>query len=549
MERGNRESAECSRTPPRKTNRHTMTSSTDEKEIFDFLDSLPTDGASTANAETSSVSDATTKAPAAAAAKGKTGTGGADGKKTDDDIFEFLDELEGKNKKDAKTKSTAKTESDAKGSNNSSNNNNNKTEPSLESSSETLKGRTDGEQVTGKPVEPPLATDEPVNDPITSIASWWSNTGSAKVSTQLSSLWGTAQSIGEQAQKQAEDAIKKAREQSLEDNIRTAFKELGISGVRDNINEMLTEEQRAELMKLPLPDAKKTLESLNSGLNMGLSFVGGTLNEVVERINAMNNTDEVIEIILVHDMKNFIGLSNMIKYNFEDVMSQQVDGSIDVNVYSSGTSRSSSEGDKTANSTADDANAAAATADYNSEERIDFALFNGKGSDAEKLIMANIENEMKRRTQREDPANESSTTDSTPSSPTSSNLDTTSPESGESDETNKTRKTVIYISLLAWTSNKDNTVNNSKEVIIDSHSPSSFTISCVLKDEAHGITINSQSQPLPLKWAQWIEGNLEEGEKEEDIDPGEWVIGWVKNAISNVIGVASQSYIIKRMGY
>ncbi|GAV27804.1 hypothetical protein PMKS-001272 [Pichia membranifaciens] len=521
-----------------------MTSATDEKEIFDFLDSLPTDDASSANV------DAAASAAAAAKSSGSGATQpadksviGADGKKTDDDIFEFLDELEGKNKGSGKKKET-----DTKG---NGSNDNNKGESGLESSNETIRDDektgvkgAEGERKTFTSVEPPLRTDEPVNDPITSIASWWSSTGSAKVSTQLSSLWGTAQSIGEQAQKQAEDALKKAREQSLEDNIRTAVKELGISGVRDNINEMLTEEQRAELMKLPVPDAKKALESLNSGLNMGFSFVGGTLNEVVERINAMNNKDEVIEIILVHDMKNFIGLTDMVKYNFEDVMSQQVDGSIDVNIYSGGMIRSSQEGQAKLDSIAADDGVI-----HTSEERINFALFNGKGSDAEKLIMANIENEMKRRTMREDPANESSTTDSSPSSPASSNLGNADTEFSESEDAVKTRKTVIYISLLAWTSNKDNTLNNGKEIVIDSHSSSSFTISCVLKDEAHGITIHSQSQPLPLKWAQWIEGNLEEREKEDDIDPSEWVFGWVKNAISNAIGVTSQSYIIKRMGY
>lgn len=516
-----------------------MTSATDEKEIFDFLDSLPTDDASSSNAD-ATASAAINKSSGSGATQQtlKSGTD-ADGKKTNDDIFEFLDELEGKNKESGKKNNTYTKSS-------GSNDNNNKNEAKLESSNETIKDdeKSEGAGKKSTPVAPPLRTDEPVNDPITSIASWWSSTGSAKVSTQLSSLWGTAQSIGEQAQKQAEDALKKAREQSLEDNIRTAVKELGISGVRDNINEMLTEEQRAELMRLPVPDAKKALESLNSGLNMGLSFVGGTLNEVVERINAMNNKDEVIEIVLVHDMKNFIGLTDMVKYNFEDVMSQQVDGSIEVNVHGSGTIKSLQEGQAGCHSsTTDDG------VDHTSEERIDFALFNGKGSDAEKLIMANIENEMKRRTEREDPANESSTTDSNPSSPALSNLGNTDPESGESESAVKTRKTTIYISLLAWTSNKDNTLNNGKEIVIDSHSSSSFTISCVLKDEGHGITIHSQSQPLPLKWAQWIEGNLEEGEKEDDIDPSEWVIGWVKNAISNAIGVTSQSYIIKRMGY
>lgn len=482
-----------------------MTSTTDEKEIFDFLDSLPTD------------ENASTTAGTANATVGSTTIA-----KSPSDALDFLDELEGKKDK----KETTKNENDKSLKVNNE---------ELEKSNETIKNEKSNiiEKNEIKSVEPPLIesknNDEIVNDPITSIASWWSSTGSSKVSNQLSSLWGTAQSIGEQAQKQAEGAIKKAREQSLEDNIKNTFKELGISSVRENINEMLTEDQKAELMKLPVPDAKKALESLNSGLNLGISFVEGTLNDAINKINLLNNKDEIIEIIVVHDMKNFIGLTDMIRINFEDVMSQQVDGSIDVNVYESGTIKSSNELEDKLDSNSNNFN----------DDRINFSLFNGKGSDAEKLIMANIDNEIKIREKRDiDPTNESSTSDSS----LSENEDVKKIE-------NSTKKTTIYISLLAWTSNKDNSIINSKEIIIDSHSSSSFTISCILKDEEHGISISSQSQPLPLKWAQWIEGNFEKGEKEEDIDPSEWVIEWVKNTVSNVIGVTSQSYIIKRMGY
>jgi hypothetical protein len=451
-------------------------STKDEKEIFEFLDSLPTDD-TTNTGSTSSTNDEL---------KEKSG-------KSDAEILDFLDELEESNKK-----STSETKNEIENSKKIG-----KNELKKEKFEEIEQQQEQQEQQ-----EEIKSNSEPVNDPITSIASWWSNTGSNKVSTQLSSLWGTAQSISEQA----EDAIKKAREQSIESNIRNAFKEFGISGIHENLNEMLTDEQRAELAKLPLPDAKKAMESLNFGLNMGLSFVGGTLNEVIDKINALNNKDELIEIIVVHDMKNYLGLSNTIKLTFEDVMNQQVDGIIDVNVIESGTARFEINTDNNLNI-----------------ERIDFALFNGKGSDAEKLILANIENEMKQRKEK---------------------------ITNERDNEAKTKRTTIYISLLAWTSNKDNVINtlNEKEIIIDSHSTSSFTISCILKDEDHDITINTQSQPLPLKWAHWIEGKMNDDNKindedGDDVDPSEWVIEWVNNAISNVIGVTSQSYVIKRMGY
>lgn len=144
-----------------------MTSATDEKEIFDFLDSLPTDDASSSNAD-ATASAAINKSSGSGATQQtlKSGTD-ADGKKTNDDIFEFLDELEGKNKESGKKNNTYTKSS-------GSNDNNNKNEAKLESSNETIKDdeKSEGAGKKSTPVAPPLRTDEPVNDPITSIASW-----------------------------------------------------------------------------------------------------------------------------------------------------------------------------------------------------------------------------------------------------------------------------------------------------------------------------------------------------------------------------------------
>jgi len=107
--------------------------------------------------------------------------------------------------------------------------------------------------------------------------------------------------------------------------------------------------------------------------------------------------------------------------------------------------------------------------------------------------------------------------------------------------------TKIYLSLISWTSSKDDEIKEQKDIVIDSHSPSSFTLSVVLKDLKNEISILNTSQPLPMKWSKWIEGNFELNE--EDVDPSDWVIGWFYNTLGNLIGITLQSYIIKRMGY
>lgn len=443
-----------------------------EKEIFEFLDSLPTDDSNN-SASTSSTTDDNRE---------KTS------KSDDTEILEFLDELEESNKKKEmpkeepkkKVKEELKKEVE---------------EEPKEEPKEELKEEV--KEVAEKPVQ----NDEPVNDPITSIASWWSNSGSTQVSNQLSSLWGTAQSITDKAQKQAEDALKLAREQSMDTNIKNVFKEIGISGIHENLNDLLSDEQLEELSKLNIKEAEKVIKNLNTGLNNGLKFFNGTLNEVIEKINLLNSKDEIIEVYLAHDMKNYIGLSNTVKSNFENVMNQQVDGLIDIQVVESGTIK---------------ADATLQT------ERINFSLFNGKGSDAEKLIMANLENEMKQRAE---------------------------------DKDDGVKKTKLFIGLLAWTSNKDDSDvvgsgSDGNEIIIDSNANSSFTISCILKDKEHDILINAKSQPLPLKWLNWIEHGAGDAEEDmDDIDPSDWVIEWINNTVNNVIGITSQSYVIKRMGY
>lgn len=402
-------------------------SSKDEKEIFEFLDSLGDDGKDGNGKEV-----------------GNNSNNSSSGNNNNDDgeILDFLEELE--NKKETKREKT----------------------PSTAVTTESVELEKEEKSVKEEPTTREEETQtEQVIDPITSIASWWSNTGSTQVSSQLTSLWGTAQ-------KQAEEAIKIAKEQKID---------------------------------------TKQIDELNKGLNKGLSFFNGTINEVFEKINKLNQNDETIKIILIHDMENLIGINNLIKLTFEDVLSQQVDGIIDIKVIE---------------------NSKVKTIDSSiNTEKVNLSMFNGKGSDADKLILANIENEIKEQEKNNKEEKKEGA----------------EAEAEAEGELEKENETIIYLSLLAWTINKDFEIKQSKEIDINSYSPTSFTISCILKDEKHNIIINSQSQPLPLQWAKWVEGEFE-GNSEE-IDPSDWVYGWIRNIINNLIGVIAQDYVIKRMGY
>ncbi|GME71033.1 unnamed protein product [Ambrosiozyma monospora] len=309
--------------------------SAEEDDVLDFLNSLPDDKNT---------------------AQGKSHSS----EKPDDDILDFLDELEATEKKEKTSKPKETVESNTK---------------SAQSSTEHKEtSQSAPEQVTTPSENKPKATtandstNVPVNDPITQISSWWSREGSAKVSSGITSLWGTAQSLSEQAQKQAEGAIKKAREQSLEENLRNTFKEIGISGVLEGDRE-LTDEEKSQLLKLP--DTKKALESLNKGFGL----VSSQLTNVLEKIQQdMVSGDELLDITLVHDLKNYKMLPKYVKKNFESVMQSQVDGDIFVTISESGIlSKKSDE----------------AAQDKN------LGLFSGKISDGEKLIQANIDSVIK----------------------------------------------------------------------------------------------------------------------------------------------------------
>ncbi|ODV87314.1 hypothetical protein CANARDRAFT_5862 [[Candida] arabinofermentans NRRL YB-2248] len=437
-------------------------SATEEDDVFEFLNSLPEE----------KISNSTTSA--------------TEGKATDpnEDILDFLDEIEASDKKPT-TQTQKKMEEVVVASSQEED-----ATPS-ESSTNSEPAR---QQVEQKPFNPPVA------DPITSISNWWSKDGSAKVSSQISSFWGAAQSLSEQAQKQAEHAIKLAKDQKIEDNLKNAFKDIGITGVLEGERD-LTEDEKSKLMKLP--DTKHAVESLNKGFSMFSTQLSNVIEKFQQDLEA--GRDEVLEIRLVHDLRNYKNLTRYVKDNFEQVMRSQVDGDIQVNITESGTVSSDSMKSAT---------------DRN------LGLFSGKISDGEKLINANIESVIK------------------------------SESEVETENSPKIRRSQIYIGLLATSVNshsnpdKDITQEESSTITIDEYQSTSFSFTAILIDKTHDITIINRSQPFPLRWCQWLDGKIEgTGHEDEDVDPSEWVVNWVNKGLDMMFGVLAQAYIIKRMGY
>lgn len=492
--------------------------SMEEDEVFEFLNSLPESGKPDGDDKPKSEKKNTNK--------------------TDEDILDFLDELEASDKKLKKGVSggggsgvSAKKDSEFK-------------DVPLDVTANTAAAGADTTDSTadattpssGSPTGSPSVNENiPVNDPITSFSNWWSREGSAKVTSQVSSFWGTAASISKTAQERAEEAIKLAKEKSLEENLSNAFKQVGITGVLEtdeggNFKKdiILTKEQRQALMKLP--DTKVAMESINKGFGFFSDKLSNVIDQIQNDLEFVDNKDEILDIKLVHDLQNYPNIIKYIKNNFEYVMKSQVDGSIDIKITESGIS-------------------SIQNIDKNLKN---LGIFYGKLSDGEKLIKANIDSIIK-----EDEK-------------LSLNKEEVDEKEGNVEKLRRTTKIYIGVLACATQTHKDGVAiaggEESDTIIIDSYSPQSFTFTAILRDVTHDLTFINRSQPFPLKWAKWLDGSAVKDEKkqeeggdgtttsatpseDEGIDPSEWVVDWVNRGLDMTFGILSQSYIIKRMNY
>lgn len=246
---------------------------------------------------------------------------------------------------------------------------------------------------------------------------------------------------------------------------------------------------------LPKPD----INSLGARLNSLLTNVSSQITQ-----GLMSEDDELLNILLVYDAKlKYLDL--LVSAQFKRVMTQ-VEGGIAVNVTSF--NHSNLEG-------VDDSKAT------------DLSMFYGKLVDGDKLCYANLELLIKdyHRIAQELAEKQS-------------HLDQI--------ELNQLN---LFVCIQPVCVSRDGGDDAEVETIAGD-APGNFSFTVVLKDITNDITIATKTQPFPLKWAQWLNGeDLERFGDDGDVDPAQWVRDWIRKGLDLSFGVLAQEYVIKRMGY
>lgn len=415
---------------------------------------------------------------------------GAEGKGQDnEDFLEFLDELNnhetsGSSKGKLGPKATEKKPKEKVQP---------KKEKKTESKNEPKPEKTEAEPKPEKSeLDPKIEQKEgetqesEVADPITSISSWWSSEGSK----QVSSLWG---SLTSNAHQLSESTYQLASQTS---------KELS--------------HQRQKLLKEGEGEENQDqISHLSSRLNLILTTMSQQIKE-----GLIDREDELMNILLVHDLSNFENLDRLCLNRFKKVMGQ-VEGGIKVSV--------SDFNHKHVD-------------DYQSKPYYDLALFHGKMIDGEKLCYANLDSSIKNYNAMYKPNKEKE--EETKETPENQNVDVNTSD--------------IFIAIQPITTGTaDQTERESGAPSqIEANDSHSFAFTLILKDVSNSITITTKTQPFPLRWARWLAGDSADidqafGRSEDDteaVDPSEWVKEWVHDGLSLAFGVVAQEYVTKRMG-
>lgn len=310
--------------------------------------------------------------------------------------------------------------------------------------------------------------------PIEAISSWWSNSGSNKVSELWGSITSNAQTISEQTYQLASNTTNQ------------------ISQQRQKFIENSDHEQ---------------ILNISAKLN---SILLNMSNQITQGL--MSDTDELLNILLIYDLYNMNYLDRLCSDKFNEVMSQ-VEGGIRVTV--------SNFNHK----------------DEPNDDKINLNLFQGKVIDGEKLCFANLESAIRdyvKVTKSEDEQKK---------------------EAEDNDEsTQEVNLSNVFISIQPITNrstqNEAITRDEDAPIMIEANNPDSFAFTLILKDISNNITVITKTQPFPLKWAKWLNGEVsKEIEEIGEVNPSEWVSEWIKDGLSLGFGVLAQEYVVKRMGF
>jgi hypothetical protein len=133
---------------------------------------------------------------------------------------------------------------------------------------------------------------------------------------------------------------------------------------------------------------------------------------------------------------------------------------------------------------------------------------------------------------------------------------TAATDSATTSADNPTRKSNIFLAIQPTIHIEDAILSTGP----DGEKVVSFAIH--IHDPEHEISFSTLSQALPLQWLIWLDSpppsNVHSGEwalPEEiqsildagGMDPREWVVEWVEEAVGLSVGVLAQKYVAKRM--
>ncbi|KAG5419588.1 hypothetical protein I9W82_003356 [Candida metapsilosis] len=284
--------------------------------------------------------------------------------------------------------------------------------------------------------------------------------------------------------------------------------------------------------------ASSTTNQLNErSKQLDTEQIGSRLNSLFINISQqikqglIEDADEVLNILLVSDLHNFNYLQKLVLNNFNLAMNQ-VEGDINVNVHEFNHHE-----------------------EKNGSNEVKLNLFYGKLIDGEKLANANLENAIKEYKKAE-MAKEKKEKEEQKEQKDEKE------EKSKEEDTHEIVKSNIFITIQPITTKLDSkpqeadTIDSNSTVsTIDSHNNTSFSFTLILKDITNNITITTRTQPFPLRWAQWLDGEQlklnDAGDVELDldnVDPKEWVKDWIRQGLNLGAGVLAQEYVIKRMG-
>ncbi|KAK6454357.1 maintenance of telomere capping protein 1 [Scheffersomyces xylosifermentans] len=255
------------------------------------------------------------------------------------------------------------------------------------------------------------------------------------------------------------------------------------------------------------------------------SDLAGRLNSIVLNMSQqikqglIDDDDELLNILVVYDLYNLQYVTKLIANNFNAVMGQ-VEGGIRVTV--------------------NDIN------HKSSDDSVKLNMFYGKVIDGEKLCFANLESAIKnylKIMKESEPVRHKEEEDQVK-------------EHTEEDAIKQINKSNVFISIQPITTSVETddsekstpSDDEDKAILIESNNADSFSFTVILKDITNNITIITKTQPFPLRWAKWLDGEGLEQFSDSDIDPREWIRDWIKQGLDLSFGVIAQKYVIKRMG-